>query len=103
VYVGYAVSETLHELKCESRFFVELLDGSKTFEVRNNDRCFQKGDRVRLREMVYGEWSVEGASPGVTSFRHDYTGREYEASIGFVYPIDESRVVFSLVRDRMDQ
>jgi hypothetical protein len=89
------LSETLHELKCESRFFVEVLDGSKTFEVRKNDRCFQKGDRVKLREL---------ASPRIGGVENNgYTGRSLDFAIGFVYPLDDGRVVFSLVKDRMGQ
>lgn len=39
-----------HELKCWPSFFDAIRDGSKTFEVRKNDRGFQKGDILRLVE-----------------------------------------------------
>lgn len=40
-----------HELKCVEPYFQHVLDGDKTFELRNNDRGFQKGDLLLLREM----------------------------------------------------
>ena len=43
-----------HELKCEKRFFDGLADGSKTFEVRREDRWkFAVGDVLRLREIEH--------------------------------------------------
>lgn len=35
-----------HVLKLRYEFFHDVMNGSKTFEVRNNDRGFQKGDIV---------------------------------------------------------
>lgn len=37
-----------HVLKVQPPYFDALLDGSKTFEVRRNDRAYQKGDTVVL-------------------------------------------------------
>lgn len=39
---------TTHDLKCWPEFFDAIARGEKTFEVRKNDRGFQKGDRLRL-------------------------------------------------------
>ncbi|MBQ7588343.1 MAG: DUF3850 domain-containing protein [Lachnospiraceae bacterium] len=35
-----------HILKLNSRYVGEILRGAKRFEVRNNDRSFQRGDEV---------------------------------------------------------
>lgn len=51
-----------HELKCLPEYFVHVASGDKTFEIRKNDRNFEVGDRLRIRE-----WE-----PNVP----DYTGRE---------------------------
>lgn len=37
-----------HTLKILKQFADAVLSGEKTFEVRENDRGFQKGDRVRF-------------------------------------------------------
>lgn len=39
-----------HELKTWPVFFRAIIDGTKTFEVRENDRNFQVGDLLELRE-----------------------------------------------------
>lgn len=41
--------EIIHHLKTTDRYFDAVEDGSKTFEVRLNDRGFQTGDLLVLR------------------------------------------------------
>lgn len=43
------MAETIHHLKTTDRYFDAVEDGSKTFEVRLNDRAFQTGDVLVLR------------------------------------------------------
>lgn len=78
-----------HDLKIVPSFFKAVRDRSKTFEVRINDRGFQRGDTVVLRE-----WNPELRNPdGSLGF---YTEEDETFVIGYVLPIDEKRVVFSL-------
>ncbi len=54
----------IHELKILPQFLYSVIKGDKTFEVRKNDRDFEVGDIVRLREwnpdtQTYGEFDCE--------------------------------------------
>ena len=60
-----------HELKTWPEFFQAIVDGRKNFEVRRDDRGFQAGDAVWLKE-----W--DPAHGG------HYTGRSLHALIGYV-------------------
>ena len=40
----------IHELKTWPQFFDSIVDGTKTFELRKDDRGFEVGDAVLLRE-----------------------------------------------------
>jgi hypothetical protein len=42
---------TTHHLKVWSEYMDDLINGSKTFELRFNDRNFQVGDLLHLREF----------------------------------------------------
>ncbi len=57
----------IHELKIYPQHFESARDGLKTAELRKNDRNFQVGDRLHLRE-----WHP---------FTERYTGRYIDARI----------------------
>lgn len=44
------MEKQLHELKIYPKYFEAVLDESKTFEIRKNDRNFHVGDNIFLRE-----------------------------------------------------
>jgi len=71
-----------HMLKIAPAYFQAVRDGRKTFEIRKNDRHFEEGDGVTLREYDGG-----------------YTGRLHAATIGYVtaYEQQPGYVVFSLL------
>lgn len=41
----------IHELKLQKQFAQSVLDGTKSFEIRENDRGFQKGDIIEFIVM----------------------------------------------------
>lgn len=60
----------LHELKTWPAPFEAVLDGKKTYEFRRNDRNFQVGDQLWLRE-----WNNETAQ---------YTGRSATTEVSYI-------------------
>jgi len=82
-----------HDLKIWPQYFAAVQDGSKTFEIRKNDRGFQKGDTVTLHEY--------DPNKEVETLR--YTGQKLFFKVGYVYPLKietdyEMHVIFSLLR-----
>lgn len=65
-----------HELKLSTEFFPDVATKVKTFEIRKNDRNYQVGDILELRE-----WELVG---------HFYTGRKVFAEV--VYMTDYAQV-----------
>lgn len=59
-----------HKLKTWPEYFNEVAEGTKTFELRKDDRPFEVQDTVILKE-----WDPE---------THDYTGRWMEFEIIYI-------------------
>ena len=57
-----------HELKILPKYFEDVLYGRKRFELRKDDRGFEVGDWIRLREWEDGK----------------YTGRVYYVLITYI-------------------
>lgn len=56
-----------HDLKCWPSYFEALCRGAKNFEVRRDDRGFQKGDILKLEEWDPRP-SPHGMGPGPSGF-----------------------------------
>lgn len=52
----------IHELKTWPEYFARIQSGEKTFEVRKNDRDFQTGDTLLLKEYEPDTESYTGKS-----------------------------------------
>lgn len=100
---------TLHELKTFPSFFDAVWVGDKNFEIRFDDRGFQKGDKFLLREWdPHAECVCRDEGRFHTDTCTRYTGRWLAGEIGFVVAQTASRgsaqgfngrgyVVFSLL------
>ena len=66
-----------HNLKILPEYYEAVLDGTKTFEMRYNDRNFQVGDILRLREY----------QPMTDEYEARYTGRDIEVVITYILPL----------------
>lgn len=62
------MSRKHHYLKIKPEYYRAIEKGEKSFEVRNNDRDFQKWDVLHLQEYCGGE----------------YTGREIIADVPYI-------------------
>jgi len=58
-----------HNLKTINCFYVEIINGNKTFEIRKNDRDFKEGDLLVLQEVDDG---------------HNHTGRESKFRVTYI-------------------
>ena len=60
-----------HELKILPKHFQEVWDGIKTFELRKNDRNYQRGDILVLREWNGKEYTGSCIAVRVTHILKD--------------------------------
>lgn len=83
-----------HELKIWPQYYSRVADGSKTFEVRDNDRAFQFGDTVVLRE-----WDPEPiTTTDQTKAPKGYTDSPpLTFKIGYIHVLGSGQVIFSLL------
>ena len=69
-----------HELKCWPQFFRVLLDGTKTFDVRKDDRDFRVGDLITFKEYdPLDDDFVEGGQVA------GYSGRSVDLKIVYIF------------------
>jgi hypothetical protein len=85
----------VHELKPDPVVFQAVADGRKKFEIRKNDRNFQVGDELWLKETVYtGEAMLAG-------YPLEYTGRVLAKTVtyllqGPIYGLAEGWCIMSI-------
>ena len=74
-----------HELKIDNIYFEDILNNSKKFEIRNNDRNFSVGDTVILKEI---------------DSKRNYTDRELSVNIIYItdYEQKEGYIIFGFER-----
>ena len=70
---------TEHELKTWMPFYQHVIDGIKPFEVRRNDRGYQAGDVLYLREWDQDKAALHSLMP---DYSH-YTGRSHRRTVTY--------------------
>ena len=72
---------TTHELKTDPNVFAESWNDRKRFEIRKDDRNFQVGDTLILKETKYTGEEMKNGKPLV------YTGFQLSANIMYKLPV----------------
>lgn len=71
----------VHELKILSEYFKSVLDGTKTFELRLNDRDYQVGDTLILKEYYQGDIDYKD---GIYTPPY-YTNKQIKKKIAYMF------------------
>ncbi|EAE5185442.1 DUF3850 domain-containing protein [Listeria monocytogenes] len=83
-----------HELKILSKYFWDILEGKKTFEIRKNDRDYQVGDYLILKELK-DEKHTGRKLPVVVTYITDYEQKEGYVVMGIKLDDDYGRGIYS--------
>ena len=88
-----------HEVKCWPKMFSRVEDGSKNFDVRNNDRDYQAGDTITLLEFdpsmdislknILNYTSMTVKQQREAEDKERYTGKKRTFKIGYVMPLTQ--------------
>ena len=71
----------VHELKTWPIVYQDLIDGKKRFEYRINDRDFQVGDRLLLKEWLAGKYTGRSCLVKVV---HSIRGPNYNVPCNYI-------------------
>lgn len=78
----------LHTLKIQSKYFVDVISGLKTFEIRKNDRDYEIGDVLELEEIDTDFEYTGGSCYREVTYITDYAQQDGYIVMGIV-PIKE--------------
>jgi len=70
----------IHELKIKNEYLLAVIDGSKTFELRKDDRDYKVGDYLHLQGYHNGKYNHLETVKEIT---YIYRGGEYGLEKGF--------------------
>lgn len=93
----------IHELKTDPEVFDAVWNKDKTYEIRFNDRNYQPGDILVLKETKYTGEQMKKGKPLI------YTGRKVEALVshvlkGPIYGLVDGWAIISIhVLDRFNE
>ena len=82
----------IHQLKIWPQYYCRVADGTKTFEIRKNDRAFQSGDTVVLRE-----WNPNPQNSTTDSPKGYTDSKALKFRIGYIHYLNSNDVIFSLL------
>lgn len=85
-----------HELKTDPEVFQDVYAGFKTFEIRKDDRDFELGDELYLRETKHTGLQMQNGAP------LEYTGRSLHRIVSYIlrgpiYGLGNNWVIMSIL------
>lgn len=85
----------IHDLKILPEYFVEVVRGNKTFEVRKDDRPFNVGDELILYEVNCGKYTGRNIKVIITYILRnpDYCKEGY-CILGFKQPVKRGKWIW---------
>lgn len=86
----------IHQLKCWPQYFDAIVSGEKTFEVRRDDRGFQRGDVIELQKCGENSLGYDVMRDLDGNPRHVARYRIGWILTGGQFGIEPGYVVFSL-------
>lgn len=101
---------SVHRLKCWPESFAAVLDGTKSFEWRRDDRGFDVGDELLLAEFdpgapipAYTQFDPRAQAPPASGLVGRYTGRSVTVCVTHIlrapkHGVPEGFVVMSIRR-----
>lgn len=86
----------LHELLIRQEYLIHILEGKKTFEIRQNDRDFQTGDTIRFLPLDSKKYDVHGFSRGpipdfMITYVHQGLGMESDYAALAIVPMKDEK------------
>ena len=82
-----------HELKTWGQYFQAIVSGEKTFELRKNDRDFQVGDKLLLKE-----YNLLGITHVTQEMKGEYTGAEQMVEVTYILKHEPMKNNFGIER-----
>lgn len=78
---------TVHELKIAPEYFQKILSKEKNFEFRYNDRNYQIGDILKLKEYHNDKYTGRETSVKITYILQDFEGLKNNYAILAIKPL----------------
>jgi Domain of unknown function (DUF3850) len=85
-----------HELKTDPEVFEEVFLGHKSFEIRKNDRDFQVGDMLILRETQFTGEQMRNDGRALIYTKRDLATRVTYILRGPIYGLAEGWVIMAI-------
>jgi len=68
----------LHQLKIKQCYLYHILEGTKTFEIRKNDRDFQVGDVIKFLPLEDENYNVYEVKSPIPDYRINYISSDFD-------------------------